>query len=423
QKTDPDEPLAALAWVEILLSRNDPAGAMERLKAVDLNQAGILKEIIIQKIQSLSPDIPDTPATESSTGELPPPRPGINIEATLKMEYDDKELPLPKNPQNFIQCRLKLDKDSFGYADPIIAQIYLSNISDIELFLGPGSFLDPHIFITAEIQAEPITDTKHPANSTDRIPGNMILPLSHRYLNKKSLLAPNRSVKISEPLNIGPLRDILQRHPQHTYHITFRLYLDPVDDGMGGIVGRIHEIQPEPVTITRKAFNPTQENMTTQQQFVLTGNPDERIRVIHLLKGLITEAHLIKKGDVSYPARNVDVNSVKTMIDENLKHPDFRVRCWSAYALRGILLNADETAAAHLANLLSDSHWLVRFMTVYALEPVADLTEYLQWSLSVDQNEILRRYAQLILNLPWDIIEIPIPLPEKSPDEQTASER
>jgi len=106
-----------------------------------------------------------------------------------------------------------------------------------------------------------------------------------------------------------------------------------------------------------------------------------------------------------------------------LSHSDSRVRAWSAYALRSLPLVEYGDLAETLGQLLSDDNWLVRLFSMQTLEPMADMSDYLSWTIAVDQNEIVKRQAQLYMQQPWEIIEMPVEVPPAEPVEQPGEEQ
>ena len=238
--------------------------------------------------------------------------------------------------------------------------------------------------------------------------------LTHRYLIQKIVLLPGKSNTISESLSVGPLRHLLDNHPQQTYRITFRAILDPVPDGNGGFQGKIPALQPSPVTITRKAFIPTQERLNSYFNSLATGLPAERIRVVQLMAGLLREAQLARQERLNYNITSIDEPTMRELIGRNLNHPDSRVRAWSAYALHSLPLSADSSQGQQLTELLNDSSWFVRFLALNTLDPVADMTEYFNWVNILEKNIIIQRQVQLFQHLPWPVVEVPVEVPKPS---------
>ncbi len=422
--TDPNDPIAALAWSRLYLARDDKEAALQSLRTVDINRAGILAAAIERELQQieLKIDTEPKPDAEQTTAQptvdtMEPASQALDyIELALKSEFEGSDLLLPEKPQDYIQCRLRLKNDVFNYADPLSAKIYLTNISNTVLVLGPKSFLDPHILIAAEV-----TPGRHRAAARSaRSDSPNLIPLAHRYMNRNMILLPGDSGFVTETLNIGPLREILRKHPQQSFRISFHVFLDPIVNESGDISGRIPEIQPEPVTVTRRAYIPTLERLKAQQNFLREGTPGQRIRATRLLAGLLLEAELAKKGPLAYRPRRLNTRAIRDMIIDNLDHADYRVQAWSAYALGGLELDASDPTLEKLGRMFSHPQWFVRFMTAYALSPRVDLTEYLRWA-AFDENDIVRRQALFLRNDKWEVIDVPLEIPEDE-DEEKPSE-
>jgi len=413
-RIDPTDPIAALAWANIHISQGDKKVALEKLKNIAQPPKGILGDLIGQITESLQSGQEQAAPAENAAPAQPAPMTPAMKQKQLDYacqqafsSFDDQDLRIPFEPEKFVRCSLRLKKDTYNYDDPIIAQLFVVNMSRINLAIGPGCFLDPHVLVTAEV-------------TTDSGSAPTRFVLTHRYLLQKRVLEKNRSNTITEALNIGPLRNILQKHPQQSYKITFHIYLDPVFDEKGGITSRIPALQPAPVTITRKAFVPTRKRLKAQFDFLAAGSGEERIRAVGILGGIMREAALADSGKVKNPIRPINAGTrqkIRTLIAENLKSDDFRVSAWSAYSLRALPLSATSTEAQQLADLLSGSHWFTRFMAMHATSTVADISEYLVWTKSVEQNEIVKRQALLMQNKPWEIIEAPIELPPENTEE------
>lgn len=417
-QADTTDPIAGLAWAQIHIADNDNSAALAKLLAVNSGQAAIVGEIIEKLVQELQP--PPPAPTEGADQDPAPARPAFDmIESTFMGRFDGQDLMIPFAPNDFISCNLRLSKDRYNYGDPIMAQVYLTNLSEIELLLGPEGFLDPHVLVTAQVT--PISSRAEETDVKDSAArASTFIPLTHRYLRQKNILPSNRSSVVTEALNVGPLNQLLDKHPQQSYRITFHTILDPVPDKNGQLTGKISQIQPRPVTIIRKAFVPARRRMATQYRFLQAGTPDERIRAAILFGALLREANLKKAGKIKYRIEPVNDIKILELINRNLTDPDFRVRAWSAYALRSLPLAPQSEIAQNLGQLLTDSQWLVRFMAGHTLNIVADLSDYLVWTIGIDQDPLIIRQAQFLQQQPWDIIDIPIELPVE--EDSTASD-
>ncbi len=403
---DPNDPVSALGWAKIHSARSDSQAALQTLKKIDLIRAGILAQQCRDMIAELEKAVSETaaaPTADSAASQ--PTQTTDSLVANINQRFDNNDLKIADQPEKFAQCSLKLNKDMFNPAEPLECNLYLSNVSDsnktpVTLVLGPGCFIDPHVLLLAELTPD---SSVPPAAAPTYI-------LAHRYLMTNPILMPGRSIITREFLNIGLLHDILYNQPQRDYKITIRAIIDPIPDGKGGFVGKVAEIQPKPVTIIRKAFQPDPDKLDFQLRLLHQGSPEERINATHLFSALLREQQLAQQGKIDYPIRKIDTARIRQSLFANLAHSDFRVRAWTVFACRSLPLNSEQERAK-LTELLSDSHWFVRFMTLYTLREVADLTEYLDWASTIEENDLVKRLIQWQLGKPWQIEEIPLQMP------------
>jgi len=319
----------------------------------------------------------------------------------------DNDLLMAQAPEKAVLFRLKFTSDIFNYGDPIMAQLQLINISrnnnlDTELVLGPGNFIDPHVVITAELN--PSSDITNRTSASYINTENQPMMLAYRYLLQNPVLMPGESNSTKEALNISKLRQILQSHPQQDFTITFRAYIDPVFDENNDLVGTIPSIQPAAVTVLRKAFIPTPDRLNAIILNAQNGTAQERIHATRLLAGLVHEAELARRGQLSYRVQTINVTDLKDIIIQNLSHSDPMVRGWSVYALHQLILTPDSPAVSHLSEIIStteQTQWLERFMALEVLDPIADLSDYLPWAANIETNPLLRRQILLYQHLPW----------------------
>jgi hypothetical protein len=159
KSSDPNDPVSIFAWVNIHAARGNPQSALQLLKKLPPARAGILADQLADKIASLEKE--DVAANLIPSDAAPPteqtPKTDFVV-ANLNQRFNNNDLLVARHPEKFIQCSLKLNKDIFNVGDPIISQLYLSNISDtnktpISLILGPGCLVDPHVLILAETTA------------------------------------------------------------------------------------------------------------------------------------------------------------------------------------------------------------------------------------------------------------------------------
>lgn len=422
---DPVEPLAAVAQARLHLLNNQPDLARQVLYDMDYQKIpnGLIAEQIEELLETTVPSPADDETTSDTNTEqnllspLEKQQQSLQFLAQNLAMFSGEELAFPYTEEAMVRCLMRPVKhsDIAYYGDPLLVQIYLSNVSTNDLILGPGNLIDPHLLIYVAI--EPLTSTSRinkKRQNEKRRTHDMTL-LAHRYLGQHRILRPGQSNVVTESLNIEPIRQRLEHHPQRSYRINVQICLDPVPDGQGGFTGKIESILPEPLTLIRKGFNPTRKNMQYHYDTAQKGNTKERLQSIYLLAGLLREAALDQAGEINYAIKPVDTNHITNLLKQQLTDEDFHIRGWSAYALGLLPKPQGKHLAAPLTDCLNDPHWLVRFMASQSLQALMDMTEYNQWAAEQADHEIIQRQAQLYLDLPWDIKQAP-PLPEPQPD-------
>lgn len=426
-QTDPNDPLAALAEAKILIQQNQPDAALNRLQAVNPAQAGILAKPIRNLLERLSPEAaapvpggsdadaafqatlqPSLPAAAETAGAAaaaaPTPAPEDPLLATWRSQFTNNELEMVRAPEKFLRCSLHLSSDIFSFGMDIYGKIILANTSDIHdldtpIVLGPRSVLGPSVLITAEV-------TPLPGQYADT-PREFALACGD--LSQRPILYPGKSNTVEETLSIGLLREILESCPRQTFQVTFRLYLDPVADGRGGYRSRIPALQPAPVTITRRAFTPAPRRMVELTRAIQQDTIWEQYQATHTFAALWRDLTTAPSGQ-GIPSINTRL--MRELIRKNLTHDDFRIRAWSAHFLHEFMPTLEPSEAAALSGMLNDDHWFARFMALRALFGSIDLTEYFQWSASIEEHPLIGRQIDLYQDKPWQIQPLPFEVPE-----------
>ncbi len=408
---------AALAWSMILRKKGENENALAKLTNAF---AGMLHEEIQAAIDQLNTILQIESETEDNAVA-----PVTFIQTQFNAEFDNKDMALVDTPADFLQCGLKLTKDIFYFDDPIKVQVYLTNIgpSNSTLIIGPQGVVRGDVLITAQVL--PISGSTAPKNQPlETAQNQQVFILSNLNLVSRAVLKAGRSNTSTEYLNKGQLRQLLVNHPQRTYQITFQAYLDPLVTADGQLTSGIPDLHPQPITVTRKAFEPNAKRINMQMRLLRTGSANERIRAASLLGGLLRENTLAHQGKLRYRVLEIDAPALQDALAENLKHDDARVRGWSAWALCQATPGPTSTAWTRLPELLSDANWFTRLLTAEALRSSADLQEFFDWAAATENNPLLQRYITLRNNQPWKIIEMPVEIPESpAPEEQNTEEK
>jgi hypothetical protein len=421
---DASEPTIALVWAIMERSQNNDDQALARLDAIARYPKGLVADLIKLEYQQLS--------QPSETSEETPPFAAFDNEAMraaagqlLGSNYDNRDFEIPYDPLKYMHCSIRIlsGKDTFTYNDPIMAKIYLTNSGDTSVILGPDNLANPAILIFADI--EPLDQVA--SSFTKPVPqesssGRNIHLVGYRTLYHRETLPPGESNVITQSLNIGVVRDLLQSYPQKAFRITYTIVLDPLQEDEGSFLGNIPQIQPKPFTVWRKAFKPTQRNMKKLYELSHHGESSDRIETVQLLGGLLRESALADKGQAQYrihPLKNRDM--LRSWISINLTSEDFRVQAWSAFSLRNLPISANGTELKQLTGMLNSPNAFVRFMVAHTLDSVVDLQDYYSWAIKNEESDLLKRLAVWKSGQPWTREPSPYDEFVKTPKEVTES--
>lgn len=404
QEADATEPAVALIWAIIEKNQKNYPQAFDRLNAIDRYPKGLIADYIKLEYQQLLELIERSKETNTVSAFN-----NETIKATaqqlMRGNYDDRDFEIPYNPLKYLRCSIRIlsSKDTFTYNDPIVAKVYLTNNGDTPVVLGPDNFVNPSILILADIEpidrVAAITTKSNPKDSKCSANAHLV---TFRTLDERQVLSPGESNIITQSLNIGKVRDILQTYPQKSFQISYQVILDPFQEKQGAFVGYMPQIQPKPFTLWRKAFKPSQNNLKKLFEMTRHGSSNEKIAAVQTIGGLLRESYLVDMGQARYavsPLKNRDL--LRSWISSTLTDEDFRVQAWSAFSLRNLPLAENPRELKQLTQLLNSPNAFVRFMVVHTLDSAVNLQGYYQWTLKNEEMNLITRQALWKTDQPW----------------------
>ncbi len=399
-------PLLQLTRAHLLLDKKKTDPAREALTAIQLVPKALVAEAVRALYAELPPPItfgqPET--ADTATPADADPALAASIQAGLARYFTNADLEIPFAPEKGIDCSIRFLRktDVFYYNDPILARLYLTNIGKASIELGPGNLVNPIVFVYATVEALPpgLLNTAKPQATFNAEKASL---LTYVTLGQQPLLQRRGANEVTLSLNLGPVRRLLQDYPQTTFRVTYKLLLDPIPDGKGGYLGNLPALQPRPVAIVRKAFNPTEANLKKLYRDIRFGSPEERLTTIRLADGLLREAALAESGQARYPVRPVPQAALRSWLAENLDATEFRVRAETVKSLGSVSGTSDTATLSRLTENLTHPNELVSFRAADALDAKVDLTAFYDWAVDQELTPLVRRYAQMKLNRPWTV--------------------
>ena len=386
-KCPPDNPLSLFtsALMELNDSRTEEASELLELSLV--SSPGLLYSVIEAKIkqvnsQAISNDVHD------------------DVVDSILNQFSEEILDIAFNPELYIQYSINPTQNFYKYDDAIIADLSITNISQVDRILGPTTMIDPYIYIYGEIV---------PAVKGDIKP--KVFPISLRYLAQEPVLRPGFSNIVQDVLNIGKLDDILSVYPQMGYKIKFHCIPSPYIDN-GKILSNTPKLTPEPVVIERRAFNASPQRLSSYYTMLRTGQPDDRIRAARLFAAILKENQLAAKNKLFYKSVKLDYKKTVKSILANISHENPSIRAWTVYSLKG-LLKEDKSVINQVTAKLDDSDWFVRLMALNVLHKVVNIDSVVKWFAENEKDETILRQIHLWQGEKWEKIEVPFDIPDK----------
>ena len=151
-ETDPNDPVAALALARLEAHAGQLATALSRLALLDRGAGGLFNGRVALLQQHLGQQLlSDGPADQLAHArdagwlyQEPTDEPST-LASQMAATFDDAVLSIIDDPAAAVQCSLRLDgkTDIYSYGDPMLASIFLSNISSLSLPVGPTAWWIP----------------------------------------------------------------------------------------------------------------------------------------------------------------------------------------------------------------------------------------------------------------------------------------
>lgn len=221
----------------------------------------------------------------------------------------------------------------------------------LPITFGRDGLLMPKVSLTVEILEKP---------------GHVIRRLTKVNLHRRHSLGPQQSVTQAVRLDVGPLDSILMQMPQATLTLritplvgTDGLESDPTKPGPEGFAA-------SQVTIVRKGFQVTPENMKKLLWDLTRGTVERKIAAATLAAALYREAtYPLTKRYEGYAPKPVDTQALAKALATVMRDPSWQVRS-ATLRLAAWLAHEPEVISA-LKAATRDKIWLVRLCALDVL--------------------------------------------------------
>jgi hypothetical protein len=270
--------------------------------------------------------------------------------AQVLAQFDWQVLQLHKNPGHFLEAAITFDDPSLAPGEPWWAEFSLTNHGDFPITLGPQWMVNPVFLLSFHVEGDRQRD----------YPNVLTICLDHIRV-----IRPGQAVRIRRTIDVGPLRKLARRTPQHLQSVSVTAILDPVctPDGrwQPGLAGQ----QLRAVSLVRLPANTSPEAWHARFSALRGWPTGPRFQALEVMAELLGEQQRARLKPLAYTPQPVPTDRVRQALHSALTSESWetRVRALDALQVAGLgrtLVNAAEQCLEH-------SHWLVRMMAVRLL--------------------------------------------------------
>jgi len=329
------------------------AMAIVKEKSGDANAAADLLTRVAER-HSSGQLFREAAARLTALGKPIPPTPRYEDVRTVLAAFDDSLLLFPTAPKNFLDLTITPLRPASGAlrpGDAIWCRFVLTNRSPFPVSLGDDLMVGPTLLVLART----IGDRERDYGALVRVP-----------VNRRQILGAGQSMAVTQTLDVGPLRSTLIATPQAAQTIEITAIVNPVYSGeQRAWVPRPGGFTAGPVRIECQALPPDDPGPDGLQRTLAaarSGDVSAREQALTRMMMWLAEQEHLRAGRLRYPTQAVNLDGLRSGIQERFADPAWPVRARLAEALRWVTL--DKEWARLASGMLSDPEWLVRMLAV-----------------------------------------------------------
>jgi len=360
--------IAAVAEGRVLLAQDKKTEAVARLKeAVAMDVTSLVADKARQLLA-----VQGSPYVSTLTPEP--------IRTALAQEFGERLMPTFVPPTRRIQARLTFEGSELAYGDHPLAQFIILNLSDESMLIGPDALFQGRIRVDVEVTGD----------LTARFDS-----LVERTIRPAQIIAPHQHATSSLWLITGPLRRLLDSHPQASVQITFTVHLDPIVDAAGRAYTGIPGLEPVRLTVSRRGIDLTQSLLLQRLDALSHGMEGQKVRAVRLFAGLLDEQGILAAGGATYRYRVVDRTVLVDALRRGLADDNWKVRLMTMAAIAAGQRPIDYQLLAATSRNLRHDQWPVRVAALWVLNHArgTGFEKVLDWTAQQDAHPVVRALA------------------------------
>lgn len=362
-----DDPIAAVSWAMILLSRDQKQQALDALReAIAIRPESFVAEKAIEILKSQGSDYIPPDSLET-------------IQTDIEARYGGRVVPLFVSPSDRCSVKLLFNGSDFLYGSDFPARLVIENTSDETLVISDYGFLKGYLHIDAVLEG----------HLNLRIP-NL---LSLRFRPSQNIL-PGKYLTVPLELNSGRLSRILMTYPQADLRIHFTVYLDPVSTETGSIRNQMKGLKPVQAHIRRRGVVMTRDFLLQRLDVLSKGQRGQKYRASSLFTGLLAEQIAVNISGADSGFVRVEKELLTGAIRKMLSDNDWKIRVHTLSALLSLSIPLDDVIQ-EVSDNLNHEKWPIRLTALVLLTQAQPTTfsKVLDWTAEHDPYALNRRMA------------------------------
>lgn len=300
--------------------------------------------------------------------------------ATVQRSFENNVVPEFLVPNERISLQFSLKGSKFAYDQDFGGQIVITNKSIEPFKINDNCMIKGNIRIDARISGD-----------LDKA----IPELITMQTTPSQVVQAGRSLAINVNLVSGELKKALLTHPQASLDITFKAYIDPVEDDNGVVSNGLAGMKPAEITVKRSAVELSPEFLQNRFSSLAKGKQGQKITICRLFAGLLMEQQAMANRAPMYKYMYGEwmPKMLKSAIISNLTSDDWIVRTNSLAAIYDLKL--DYQLVDVVSENLNETHWPTRMMALIILKNTSGekFNSVLNWTAKHDPNPMVREMA------------------------------
>jgi hypothetical protein len=318
-------------------------------------------------------------------------------------EFDREVLEFHKDPGRYLTAAIKLENPSPAPGEPWWAVFSLRNRGSFPITLGPEWMVNPVFLLSFRVEGD----------RQRAYPNVMTVGLDHARV-----IRPDETISVRRTIDVGPLRELSRRTPQHLQSVYLTAILDPEQTAGGRWQASGTGQTLRTVLFVRVPANTNPQAWHARFETLRGDSPRAAFQVLEVSAQLLGEHQRGQRQRTSgktlaYNPQPIPADLVHQALQGALGSESWETRVRALDALQAAGLDRALVDAAR--RCLDHSHWAVRMMAVRLLARLgaANFAETARQIAAEDPDELVRDMARSYVERWSSSIPSPSGIPQK----------